>query len=128
VSRWGRFQDSDEAAHYEFICRQAGVPIHYCGETFQNDGMMPSAIMKTLKRVTAAEFSRELSEKVTLAMTRMVKDGRFVARIRARIWSSEDVGIEWKDPKAATELGLKKRSQDRPYDHHCRPVGGNQNC
>jgi DNA invertase Pin-like site-specific DNA recombinase len=75
VSRWGRFQDSDEAAHYEFICRQAGVPIHYCAETFVNDGTMPSTIMKTLKRVMAAEFSRELSEKITLAMSRMVKDG-----------------------------------------------------
>jgi DNA invertase Pin-like site-specific DNA recombinase len=28
VSRWGRFQDSDEAAHYEFMCKSAGVPIH----------------------------------------------------------------------------------------------------
>ena len=25
VSRWGRFQDTDQAAHYEFICREAGV-------------------------------------------------------------------------------------------------------
>jgi len=24
VSRWGRFQDSDEAAHYEFVCKVAG--------------------------------------------------------------------------------------------------------
>ena len=24
VSRWGRFQDADESAHYEYICRQAG--------------------------------------------------------------------------------------------------------
>jgi DNA invertase Pin-like site-specific DNA recombinase len=75
VSRWGRFQDSDEAAHYEFICRQAGVPIHYCAETFLNDGTMPATMMKALKRIMAAEYSRELSEKVTLAMTCMVKDG-----------------------------------------------------
>src|SRR4051794_17300707 len=34
VSRWGRFQDADEAAHYEFICKHAGVPVHYCAETF----------------------------------------------------------------------------------------------
>src|SRR4051812_29793213 len=27
VSRWGRFQDTDEAAHYEFLCRQAGVGV-----------------------------------------------------------------------------------------------------
>ncbi len=25
VSRWGRFQDVDEAAHYEFLCKSAGV-------------------------------------------------------------------------------------------------------
>src|SRR5271167_3068191 len=25
VSRWGRFQDTDEAAHWEFVCKQAGV-------------------------------------------------------------------------------------------------------
>src|SRR5437763_10799062 len=31
VSRWGRFQDIDEAAHYEYLCKSAGVPIFYCG-------------------------------------------------------------------------------------------------
>ena len=75
VSRWGRFQDTDESAHYEFICRQAGVPVHYCAETFLNDGTMPSTIMKSLKRIMAAEYSRELSEKVTSAMTLMVREG-----------------------------------------------------
>src|SRR5690349_14983896 len=25
VSRWGRFQDVDEAAHYEFLCKSAGI-------------------------------------------------------------------------------------------------------
>jgi DNA invertase Pin-like site-specific DNA recombinase len=25
LSRWSRFQDIDESAHYEFICREAGV-------------------------------------------------------------------------------------------------------
>ena len=36
VSRWGRFQDTDESAHYELICKQAGVPVHYCCEMFAN--------------------------------------------------------------------------------------------
>jgi len=27
VSRWGRFQDTDESAHYEFVCRRAGFTI-----------------------------------------------------------------------------------------------------
>ena len=32
VSRWGRFQDADESAYYEYVCRQAGVLVHYCAE------------------------------------------------------------------------------------------------
>lgn len=51
LSRWGRFQDADEAAPYEFLCKHAGVPVHYCAETFANDGSLPNAIMKALKRV-----------------------------------------------------------------------------
>ena len=64
VSRWGRFQDTDESAHYEFLCRSAGVPVHYCAEPFANDGSMPSLIMKALKRMMAGEYSRELGVKV----------------------------------------------------------------
>ena len=45
VSRWGRFQDTDESAHYEFLCKSAGVPVHYCAETFANDGSLPSLIL-----------------------------------------------------------------------------------
>lgn len=30
VSRWGRFQDADEAAYYEFICKKAGIEVRYC--------------------------------------------------------------------------------------------------
>src|ERR1017187_8046423 len=47
VSRWGRFQDPDEAAHYEFLCKAAGVRVHYCAEQFSNDGQIPSLILKT---------------------------------------------------------------------------------
>src|SRR3954454_21082877 len=64
VSRWGRFQDVDESAHYEFLCRQAGIKVEYCAEQFDNDGSLLSSIVKNLKRVMAAEFSRELSAKV----------------------------------------------------------------
>jgi DNA invertase Pin-like site-specific DNA recombinase len=64
VSRWGRFQDADQGAHYEFLCREAGVAVHYCNEAFDNDGSTASTILKSLKRVMAAEFSRELGQKV----------------------------------------------------------------
>ena len=65
VSRWGRFQDTDEAAHYEFVCKSAGVPVHYCAESFQNNSSSPATIMKTLKRVMAAEYSRDLSQRLS---------------------------------------------------------------
>lgn len=67
VSRWGRFQDVDQSAHYEFVCRQAGIPVRYCSEPFENDGSAMSSIMKHMKRVMAAEYSRELSAKVSRA-------------------------------------------------------------
>jgi len=41
VSRWGRFQDTDESAHYEFLCKVAGAPVHYCADVFANDGTLP---------------------------------------------------------------------------------------
>src|SRR5436305_2590808 len=75
VSRWGRFQDADEAAHYEFLCKQAGIPVHYCAEVFSNDGTIPNAIMKALKRAMAGEYSRELSVKVFQGQRRLAELG-----------------------------------------------------
>lgn len=75
VSRWGRFQDTDESAHYEFLCKSAGVPVHYCAETFANDGTLPSLIMKALKRTMAGEFSRELGVKVLAGQKRLASLG-----------------------------------------------------
>ena len=63
VSRWGRFQDTDEAAHYEFLCKSAGIPVHYCAESFVNDGTLPNMLLKALKRSMAGEYSRELGVK-----------------------------------------------------------------
>jgi DNA invertase Pin-like site-specific DNA recombinase len=75
VSRWGRFQDTDEAAHHEFVCKSAGIPVHYCEETFANDGSMPSLIMKALKRTMAGEYSRELGSKVLAGQRRLAQLG-----------------------------------------------------
>jgi hypothetical protein len=57
VSRWDRFQDVDEAAYYEFLCKRAGIKVHYYAEPFCNDDTMPSMVMKALKRVMASEYS-----------------------------------------------------------------------
>jgi DNA invertase Pin-like site-specific DNA recombinase len=75
VSRWGRFQDADESAHYEFICKQAGIRVAYCAEEFDNDGSLISSIVKNIKRVMAAEYSRELSTKVHVGACRFARMG-----------------------------------------------------
>jgi len=67
VSRWGRFQNPDQAAHYEFMCSEAGVRVIYCVEDFKNDGSPTSALLKHIKRAMAAEYSRDLSQKVSRA-------------------------------------------------------------
>ena len=75
VSRWGRFQDADESAYYEYICRRAGVSVHYCAEQFENDGSPMSTVMKSMKRTMAGEYSRELSSKVFQGACRLIQLG-----------------------------------------------------
>ena len=75
VSRWGRFQDPDESASYEMRCRRAGVKIHYCAEQFENDGSPVSNIIKSIKRMMAGEYSRELSVKVHAGQSRLIERG-----------------------------------------------------
>ncbi len=75
VSRWGRFQDVDESAYYEYVLKRAGIRVHYCAEQFENDGSITSAVLKTLKRSMAAEYSRELSIKVFAGQCRLIEMG-----------------------------------------------------
>jgi DNA invertase Pin-like site-specific DNA recombinase len=71
VSRWGRFQDADEGAHYEFLCRRAGIKVIYCAEQFSGDGTPFDGVLKALKRAMAGEYSRELSIKVAAGKARI---------------------------------------------------------
>jgi DNA invertase Pin-like site-specific DNA recombinase len=75
VTRWGRFQDADESAYYEYICKSAGITVHYCAEQFANDGTVGSTIIKTVKRAMAGEYSRELSAKVFKGQCRLIENG-----------------------------------------------------
>ena len=75
VSRWGRFQDADESAFYEYRCRSAGIQVAYCAEQFENDGSPVSTIVKGVKRAMAGEYSRELSAKVFAGQCRLIELG-----------------------------------------------------
>jgi DNA invertase Pin-like site-specific DNA recombinase len=75
VSRWGRFQDADESAYYEYICKRAGHTVQYCAEQFENDGSPVATIVKGVKRAMAGEYSRELSGKVFAGQCRLIELG-----------------------------------------------------
>jgi DNA invertase Pin-like site-specific DNA recombinase len=75
VSRWGRFQDADESAYYEYICKRAKISVQYCAEQFENDGSPVSTIVKGVKRAMAGEYSRELSVKVFAGQSRLIELG-----------------------------------------------------
>src|SRR5450432_1335458 len=75
VSRWGRFQDADESAYYEYICKRAGIIVQYCAEQFENDGSPVSTIVKGVKRAMAGEYSRELSAKVFKGQCKLIELG-----------------------------------------------------
>lgn len=75
VSRWGRFQDADESAHLEYLCRLSGVRVEYCAEPFSNDGTPFASICKVVKRALAAEYSRELSDKVYAGKRLLIEHG-----------------------------------------------------
>lgn len=110
VSRWGRFQDVDESAYYEFLCKRSGVQVEYCAELFKNDGTFVSGIAKSLKRGMAAEWSRELSVKVHAGHCR-------VASLGYRVGAPVGYGLrrlmvdESEHPKGFLEKGQFKALQ-----------------
>ena len=76
VSRWGRFQDIDESAYYEVTCKRAGIQVHYCAEPFMSgDASVMAALLKTIKRVMAGEYLRELSAKTFMGQCRIARCG-----------------------------------------------------
>ena len=75
TSRWGRFQDADESAYYEHLCKRQGVLVQYCAEQFENDASPFSNMIKNFKRSMAGEYSRELSVKVFAGQCRLIELG-----------------------------------------------------
>lgn len=75
VSRWGRFQDADESAYYEYMCKRKNILVSYVAEQFENDGSPVSTIVKGVKRAMAGEYSRELSAKVFAGQCRLIELG-----------------------------------------------------
>lgn len=110
VSRWGRFQDADESAYYEFICKGAGITVHYCAEQFENDGSLSATIIKSMKRAMAGEYSRELSAKVFAGQCRLVSLG-FRQGGPPGFGLRRQLIDEHRNPKALLQAGERKSLQ-----------------
>ena len=107
VSRWGRFQDADESAYYEFLCRESGIAVRYCAEEFVNDGSVAATLIKSIKRVMAAEYSRDLSNRIYLAKCSMTRRG-FSHGGRAVFGLRRMLLDEHGQPKGVLENGQQK--------------------
>ena len=75
VSRWGRFQDTDASAYYEYHCRLHGCEVHYVQEPFGSPDSPLAALFKGMKRAMAAEFSRELAMKTRAGQAAAMRRG-----------------------------------------------------
>lgn len=110
VSRWGRFQDADESAYYEYLCKEAGISVQYCAEQFENDGSLSATIIKGMKRAMAGEYSRELSAKVFLGQCRLISLG-FRQGGPAGFGLRRQLVDEQRQPKALLSIGEQKSLQ-----------------
>ncbi len=76
VSRWGRFQDQDEAAYYEFRCKQQNKKVIYISRGFpKEEQKLISHLQTSIERYMAAEYSRQLSEKVFYGCVKVTEQG-----------------------------------------------------
>jgi DNA invertase Pin-like site-specific DNA recombinase len=76
VSRWGRFQDQDQAAYYTHLCTKYGKEVVYVSRGFPDtNNPLISSLETSLQRYMAAEYSRQLSEKVFYGCIKVSEQG-----------------------------------------------------
>ncbi|MEQ8785081.1 MAG: recombinase family protein [Pirellulaceae bacterium] len=75
VSRWGRFQDIDLSAQYSAECRKSKKQIIYTtiGKPREDDPLYPVYVQ--FERFRAAQYSRELSDKVWRGCVKIAEQG-----------------------------------------------------
>lgn len=76
VSRFGRFQEIDEAGYYSHLFKIHGVELIFCAEPIPTKEFpLESSVILNIKRTSAAYHSKNLSEKVFIGQVNLVKRG-----------------------------------------------------
>jgi DNA invertase Pin-like site-specific DNA recombinase len=75
VSRFGRFLDPDESAYWSYLFELHGVNTVYVEEMFTDDMSPLAGLVKSARRVMAAEFSREKSRVISRSQERVTRLG-----------------------------------------------------
>lgn len=76
VSRWGRFQNQDEAGYFAHICTRNNKMVVYVTIGFPSEtNQLISSLGISLHRYMAAEYSRQLSEKVFYGSVKVSQQG-----------------------------------------------------
>jgi DNA invertase Pin-like site-specific DNA recombinase len=76
VSRWGRFQDPDEAAYWTMLCKQQGIQVIYIDKGFPDkNNLLSSGLQTQIERYMAADYSRQLSAKVFYGSAKVAEQG-----------------------------------------------------
>lgn len=76
VSRWGRFQDPDEAAYWEMQCKKRDIRVIYFSKGFPKEGeQLLTSLETSINRYMAAEYLRKLSDNVWRGSVKVSEQG-----------------------------------------------------
>ena len=112
VSRRGRFQDIDLSAQFSAICKKNGKQVFYTtiGKPRENDPLYPVYVQ--CERFRAAQYSRELSDKVWRGCVKIAEQG-YLAGGKPPYGLSRLLLDEKREPLHVLEAGQHKGIQNQ---------------
>ncbi|GAB4154203.1 MAG: hypothetical protein Tsb009_30780 [Planctomycetaceae bacterium] len=112
VSRWGRFQDIDLSAQYSALCKQHQKQVIYTtiGKPREDDPLYPVYVQ--FERFRAAQYSRELSDKVGRGCRYIASQGYSAGGV-APYGLSRALLDEQREPLGVLEPGQRKGIQNQ---------------
>lgn len=75
VSRWGRFQETDQSAYYTGLCANYGKQVVFTTIGFPKENDLLHGLHLSIERYRAASYSRELSGKVFKGCAKIASGG-----------------------------------------------------